>query len=196
MWKQELIKLVERFNHPAWGVSHFDRVFNLSLCLAKKQMSKVDKDSLFAASYLHDIGAFEPYSQEGKDHSEVAIESCGDILKLIGFPSNKILLVKEIIKGHMFYAKPSKNLESIILHDADTLDFMGVIGITRLLSIVGKEDWTPDLKSAIKLIQKFCNELPQKLYSEEGQRIGAIRKIEMEEFLEKLASETENLKQI
>jgi hypothetical protein len=35
----------------------------------------------------------------------------------------------------------------VIFHDADTLDFMGAIGVTRLLSIVGLDDWTPGLET-------------------------------------------------
>jgi len=67
---------------------------------------------------------------------------------------------------------------------------MGTIGITRILSIVGIDDWTPDLKSAIKLIERFSKELSQSLVTKKAQEIGQIRKKEMEDFLKNLASQT------
>ena len=192
MWKAKLLEFVKPFTHPAWGITHFQRVYKLAIELAEKQDLDVDNDLLFAAAYLHDIGAFEPYSKKGKDHSDVAIENCSEILLSIGFPEVKIYLVKDIIKCHMFYAKPSDIKESIIFHDADTLDFMGTIGISRILAIVGKEDWTPDLKSAIFLIQKFHNELPIQLYTTAAKEIGHERLSEMKNFLAKLAQQTSN----
>jgi uncharacterized protein len=142
MWKDKLIEFVKDCKHPAWGFTHFTRVYELSLELATAQKADVDDDALYAAAYLHDIGAFEPFRQEGRDHSDVAIENCDEILNSIDFPSEKIPLVKEIIKSHMFYAKLGESIESKIFHDADTLEFMGIIGITRILSIVGIADWT------------------------------------------------------
>jgi len=192
MWKSKLIEFVKPFSHPAWGNKHFERVYDLSIKLASMQNADIDEDSLFAAAYLHDIGAFEPYSQEGEDHSEIAVNESEEILLNINFPKEKIALVKDIIKSHMFYAKPSDHIESIIFHDADTLDFLGAIGIARLLAIVGKEDWTPDLKSAIKLIQKFYNELPPKLITLEAKKICEKRKSEMGDFLENLSQQTGN----
>ncbi|UCD00836.1 MAG: HD domain-containing protein [Promethearchaeota archaeon] len=190
MWKNKILDLVKDFKHPAWGFSHFSRIYELSLELAKTLQFEINKDALFAAAYLHDIGAFNPYRQKDKDHSDVAIENCNEILGSTDFPSEKIPLVKDIIKSHMFYAKPKDNIESKIFHDADTLDFMGSIGIARILSIVGKEDWTPDLQSAIKLIERFSKELPQSIVTENAKEIGKIRKKEMEQFLKNLANQT------
>jgi uncharacterized protein len=196
MWKDEIIELVEKLNHPAWGFTHFNRMYHLTLDLANSQNIKVDDDVIFAGAYIHDIGAFEPYKQKDKDHTEIAMDLCDGILKRIGFPSEKIFKVKDIIQCHMFYATPSDSVESILFHDADTLDFMGIIGITRILSIVGIDDWTPDLKSAITLIEKFSKELPQKLYTEKAKQIGDIRKKEMEDYIENLKNQTTNLEHI
>jgi len=193
MRKEKLIEIVKDFEHPAWGLSHFTRVFELSLELAKVQQVNVDDEALYAAAYLHDIGAFEPYRQESKDHSDIAVENCDDILNSIKFSSEKISLVKEIIKSHMFYAKPGESIESKIFHDADTLDFLGIIGITRILSIVGKADWTPNLKSAVDLIEEFSKDLPQNLYTEPAKEIGKSRQKEMIEYLAKLGNETNKL---
>jgi uncharacterized protein len=193
MLRSKLIVLVKEMNHPAWGITHFKRVYDLTNFLGKSQENQIDDDIIFAAAYLHDIGAFSPYRQEGKDHSEVSAHYAEKILKEIEFPLEKISRVSDMIRGHMYYSKPKDSLEGRVFHDADTLDFMGSIGIARILSIVGIDDWTPDLKSAVKLIQKFSNELPQRLYTEKAKEIGIARKREMDLFLLNLASQTRDL---
>lgn len=193
MWKKQLLAFAEKLQHPAWGTSHFQRIYELSLQLATEQGATVDQDALFAAAYLHDIGAFEPYKQPEVDHAKRSIQLVEDILIPMGFPSKKITLVKDIIQGHMFYENPSSHNESIIFHDADVLDFMGIIGVTRILSIVGISDWAPDLKSAIELIQQFIRELPEKLITIQAQQMGKVRKAEMETYLENLSKETSSL---
>jgi uncharacterized protein len=193
MWKEQLIAFTEKLQHPAWGTSHFKRIYELSMQLASEQNIKVDQDALFAAAYLHDIGAFEPFKQTEIDHAERSIQLTEEILTPMGFPSEKIQLVKDIIQGHMFYETPSSKNESVIFHDADVLDFLGIIGVTRILSIVGISDWAKDLKSAIELIQRFIKELPKKLKTPLAQEIGKTRIAEMEAYLNNLSKETKNL---
>ena len=190
MWKHRLLASTEEFKHPAWGVSHSRRVYELSLQLATEQGVPVDQDALFAAAYLHDMGAFEPYKRPGVDHAERSVQVIEEILDPIGFPLDQISFVKDIIRGHMFYANPAPQIEAVIFHDADVLDFMGAIGVARLLSIVGLDDWTPDLKSAIELIQRFSQELPEKLYTPQARQMGKVRQAEMETFLTSLSNET------
>jgi uncharacterized protein len=192
-WKQQLLAFTEKFKHPAWGTSHFQRVYEMSLQLATEQDIDVDQEVLFVAAYLHDIGAFAPYKQPGVDHAERSIQVVDEILISIGFPAERISPVKDIIRGHMFYESPSSQIEAVIFHDADVLDFMGVIGVTRLLSIIGIDDWTPDLKSAIELIQQFSRELLNKLHTPQARQIGKTRQAEMETYLAALSNETRNL---
>jgi uncharacterized protein len=192
MWKTQLLASTEKFKHPAWGVSHSQRIYELSLQLAAEQGVDVDQNALFAAAYLHDMGAFEPYKQPDVDHAERSVQVTEGILNSIGFPSDRTPLVKDIIRGHMFYADPAPQIEAVIFHDADVLDFMGAIGVARLLSIVGLDDWTPDLKSAIELIQRFSQELPGKLHTPQAQQMGKVRRTEMEAFLTSLSDETRN----
>ena len=196
MWKEKLIDFTKKFEHPAWGISHFTRVYDLSLKLAEMKRLDVDQDSLFAAAYLHDMSAFKPYQKKNIDHADAAAESFEEVLKSIGFPSDKIPLVKDIIRTHMYYAKPSNLIESILFRDADILDFMGAIGITRFLQIVGKEPLTPNIKATIKIIKNFQKTLLQKLSTDQAKEIGIKRKSEMTEFLNNLSDETNKFKQL
>jgi hypothetical protein len=70
---------------------------------------------------------------------------------------------------------------------------MGYIGVTRILSIVGKEGWTPDVRSAVALLQRFTQQMPPLLVTPTAQRIGAVRLAEMRVYLDGLLGETANL---
>lgn len=190
MWRQKIIDFAKQFNHPAWGYTHSERVLKLSLYLAEKQKIKIDEDSLFIASYIHDIGAFSPYIKDGIDHAVRTTQVFEGILKSLGIEKYNFKLVNDIIKGHMFYEIPSEDIEAVIFHDADTLEFMGIIGITRILSIVEIDDWTPDLKTAVELIKKFSVDLPNKLFTPYAKTIGTNRQREMKDYLVFLANES------
>ena len=196
MWKEDLSELVLGFKHPSWGYHHAMRVHAMSLELAYTANAAVDEESLFAAACLHDIGALEVYRAEKVDHAERSVELAPVILKGFGFPYERIPLVGSIIKGHMFYSKPEANPESVFFHDADVLDFMGVVGITRILSIVGIDDWTPDLHSAAALLKKFTEELPGTLQSSQARDIAAVRKGEMIQFMDTLSEQTFQMKHL
>jgi uncharacterized protein len=194
MWQEYLLAFAEQFHHPAWGTAHARRVYEMTLQLGREKGVTLDEDALFGAAFLHDMGAFSPYRQAGVDHADRSTQTAPAVLEAADFPANRITAVQEIIQGHMFYATPSTALESILFHDADTLDFMGAMGVTRILSIVGLDDWTPDLLSAVNLIRRFCQELPDRLYSEEAKVRGAARQKEMARFLSELGQQSENFK--
>ncbi|MCG8571018.1 MAG: HD domain-containing protein [Spirochaetes bacterium] len=196
MWKEKLIEFSKNFNHPAWGFHHSERVMALSIYLAEQQKMLIDQDIITAASFLHDIGAFNQYRKADVDHSDRSAELITDILTEINFPTGKIPAVQLVVEGHMFYRNPSDSQEAIIFHDADTLDFMGYIGITRLISIVGMDDWTPDVQSAITLIKDFSKKMLSHLQTPLAQQIGQERKKEMDNFLEKLSDQTCGLKKL
>jgi uncharacterized protein len=191
MWQKELDAYLKGFVHPAWGYSHCRRVYATCLRLAESEGAAVDRDALLAASYVHDLGAFPPYRRESVDHAERSVQVAAELLPGYGFPAEKIPLVEAIVAGHMFYSDPGGDIEALIFHDADVLDFMGCVGITRLLAVVGLDDWTPDLKSALKLIRRFSRELPAKLHLAAAKEIGDRRRAEMLRFLSELEAETE-----
>ena len=197
MWKDELLSSAEQFAHPAWGISHSQRVYELALELAEAEEAEVDQDALLAAAYLHDVGALEPYRQDGVDHAERSAQVADEVLPTLGFPSNKMPLVKEIILGHTLKADPPTSIEAIVFRDADFLDFLGAIGVARMLVIVGIEDWwIPNAKKAVSVIQRRCQELPDKLLTQPAQRIGKVRLAEMESFLAALSNETDKFKML
>lgn len=194
MWKDELHAFLGDFHHPAWGTGHSRRVYELALRLAAQEGMAVDPDCLYAAAYLHDLGALEPYRQDGVDHTERSLQAAPAILSQVQFDAERTERVLGCISGHMFYAQPENWPEDLVFHDADTLDFMGHIGIARMLAIVGDDDWTPDLPSAIELVRRFRLQLPDRLATASAKFIATARRAEMEAFLEGVSEASDGLR--
>lgn len=191
-WKESLLGFAKQFNHPSRGFEHYRRVYEMSKTLIEAQPIQIDEDALFASAFIHDAGAFEPYKLERVEHSDRSAQLADQILTPMGFPLEKLPLVRDIVRGHMFYAKPAMPVEAVIFHDADVLDYMGAIGIMRLLSTVGRDEWTPNTKKTIALIRRFSQELPGRLHTLKGQQIGHQRQMEMDAYINALADETKN----
>lgn len=193
MWQDDLERLIEGFHHTAWGLSHSRRVYRMTLDLAREEGMQLDEEAALAAAYLHDLGALGEYRQPGVDHAERSVQLLEEMLIPCGFPADKLPLVKTIVLGHTFDVCPTEPAEAMCFHDADILDFMGYIGVTRILSIAGKENWTPDVRSAIALLQRFTQQIPPLLVTPTAQRIGALRLVEMQAYLDGLLAETADL---
>lgn len=191
-WRDALTALNARYPHPAWGPAHCTRVYALALDLAAREGWCVDDDALFAASCLHDLGAFSPHRLAGADHAQRAAELAPAWLADAGYPGDPAV-VQAIIRGHMYSADPGSAPEAIVFHDADTLDFMGAIGAARVLAIVGLDDWAPDLPSGLALLQRFARELPDALVSNAARTLGFIRSAQTKLFLDALADSTRGL---
>ncbi len=180
--------------HPAWGGAHSRRVYELACRLAEQEGLAVDEDCLYAAAFLHDLGATEPYHEDGVDHTDRSLQAAPAILGEVAFDPARVERVMGCIRGHMFYAKTENWPEDIVFHDADTLDFMGAIGVARILAIVGRDDWTPDLRSGLELIRRFRNDLPDALLTRSAGFIAEARRAEMEAFLVGVSEASEGLR--
>lgn len=191
-WQQTVYEFAQaHLKHPAWGWSHSERDYNLAVELAAAEELPIDKEVLFAAAFLHDMGAIDPYSQDDVDHALRSTQVCEEVLRKAGFPMEKFPSVKEAILGHMYDAVPSKRAEAIVLHDADTLDFMGTIGVARLLSTTGD---APEFRRQISTIEKGAANLSSKLLTEAARKIGTQRVEETRFFLKTLEAETSSKK--
>jgi len=165
-WRKALCAFAEtNLKHTAWGYEHSKRDYLLASDLARDERIDIDDDVLFAAAMLHDVGGFAPYAIEKVDHALRSTQVSDELLKPTGFPMSKSEAVKKAILTHSYYAtdKP-ETAEARVLHDADTLDFLGHIGAVRIFSIVGKEDGFPTMASAFALLEKFRGSLANKVY--------------------------------
>jgi uncharacterized protein len=192
-WKQSVFTFAtEKLQHSAWGVSHSERDYLLAARLAAESKLEIDTDVLFAAAFLHDVGAFEAFRKDGVDHTDRAADLVPDILKDAGFPLDKVAKVQDAVRNHMYYRADAKFSESVVLHDADTLDFLGIIGVSRILSLTTRHRWATDLATAAKTLDGFNTDLPPKLMTNAAKKIAPARVAESKAFLDALKAETED----
>ncbi len=183
----------KHFKNPAWGYSHNMRDYSLARELAAADHVTLDDDVLFASAMLHDMAAFPPWEKEKIDHSDVAADSVDTILKETGFPMAKIDAVRGAIRTHMYYRDPV-GPEALYLHDADALDWLGAIGVARIIGLVDPNGGDPDGPKAVKMLEDNLKNTPARVLSPAGKALVPARKAELERFLKELKHETENLK--
>src|SRR5580692_10653682 len=183
----------EHFKQPAWGYSHSVRDYALARSLAAADHVKLDDDVLFAASFLHDIAAFAPWEDEKLDHSDVGADVVAGILKDTGFPMAKIDAVRGAIRTHMYYRDPV-GAEALYLHDADALDWLGAIGVARIMALVDPHGGSPDSPKAVAMLIDNLNKVPSRVLSPAGRARVPERQAELEKFLSDLKRETDNLR--
>lgn len=192
-WKQKVYDYAQtNANHSAWGIAHSERDYQISIALAAQEGVKVDTDILFAAAFLHDIGAIDPFKKKDVEHSIRSAEIAEPLLQSYGFPLQKWPKVKAAILGHMYYADRPKDGEAIMLHDADALDFLGTIGIVRLVSVTKRHTWAQNLSGAFATLHQFKIDLPNKLITNTAKNIATQRIAEMNQFVSFLNQETFN----
>jgi len=194
-WKVKTYEFATRNAvHVAWGRAHSERNYLLSLVLAESEGWKVDEDVLFAAAFFHDIGAIAPFRKEGVEHEPRSVEVMLPLLRSYGFPERKLAAVRDVVLEHMYYHESApRSRESKVFHDADALDFLGEIGIVRIvaLSSIGHA-WAPDLPGAIHTLQGWMGELPPKLATESAKRLASARIAGMLPFFQALDTQTLN----
>lgn len=190
-WKQAIYQFaVENLQHSAWGLEHYERNYLVATELAQQDSLTIDEEVLFAAAFLHDMGTFAPYAVAGAEHSQTAVDNLESVLLDAGFPSAKIAAVNSAVLAHMYYAEVPNDATATVLHDADTLDFLGVIGVTRILSLTSRHPWARDLQTALATLENFSAQLPESLRTESAQEIGRIRVTEMRDLLSTLRTES------
>lgn len=188
-WKVTIYDMARsKFIHPAWGWQHSERNYDVALRLAHGDHLKVDTDVLFAACFLHDMAAFPPYAKSGVEHGDRAAQESGALLRAAGFPMQKLPAVQAAERGHMYYRDPGSRPEAIVLHDADSLDFLGNIGAARMISLTGEN--AADFRSAIVALRGFLQSIPPRLITRTARAMGVQRSAELRRFLDELSPET------
>jgi len=183
----------KQFNNPAWGFSHCERDYALARELAAADHVKLDDDVLFAAAYLHDMAAFPPWAKPKVDHADEAASVVDTVLTGTGFPMAKIDGVRGAIRTHMF-ARDPVGPEAIYLHDADALDWLGAIGVARIIALVEPNGGDPTGPKAVAMLEDNLKQVPGRVISPAGKARVGERKTELEQFLKELRRESDDLR--
>jgi HD superfamily phosphodiesterase len=181
--------------HPAWGLSHSVRDYDLAKEMAAADHVTLDDDVLYAAAYLHDVAAFAPFRKPNVDHQDEAAQIVESLLEGTGFPMAKIGAVRGAIRTHMFERDPSGS-EAIYLHDADALDWLGAIGVARIFGLVDPNGGSPDGPAAFKRLENYVTKVPSRIVSKAGQARSPQRLQELEQFLKQLRAEAADLRSL
>ncbi len=204
-WQKKLIKLVSpalKKLEPVHGPDHSKRVFKYCSIFAK-DYKKADTDVLFAAAWLHDLGQLKLKNGMGL-HGHFSTNLADSLLKKAGVPRNKSTLIKQIIglheeKGDLF--KKKLPIEVIIFHDADKIEGVGAIGLSRQFVYsggVGKKIWDPAKKRNPSLLYGgnfsamhtiLDHDIKKRFYTKKAQEMAIGRKKYMRDFIKRFFKE-------
>ena len=193
---EEIETLVSRAGtHPIWGYAHCLRVFDLAEELARAERLDYDQEILRLSALLHDIGLYRAYSlREGADHTRRSMAVATRMLRDGDFPPQATRVVLEAIEHHPPGAPPGRSTEAALLKDAVALDYLGAIGLSRILAMVDMEEEIPDIPAALWHAESLRRKIPSLLIFESSRGIARERVIETEDFLQNLRNATKNLK--
>ena len=192
-WRDKVTAFAaENLKHPAWGFSHSQRDYDLAKSMAAADHVTLDDDVIFAAAYLHDMAAFKAFAEPKTDHSDTAAAKIDMVLADTDFPKAKLDAVREAIRNHMFYRDPV-GPEARYLHDADALDWLGAIGVARLMARVDENGGKPTGPDMVKGLEDNMKAVPPRVFSPAGKARIAPLLAEENAFLDALRRETDNL---
>lgn len=181
-------------NHanPPHKFGHQPRLYALTKQIG--QDLAYDDDVVFAAVWLHDLGVFIDHRPEDEadlktwDHVAYITEKAPAILEEAGFPTEKVPAVLEVIRTHQPHETPI-TLEAKIVRDADILEQLGAIGVTRTLAKLGSDTRFNTFTDALHALKKQLETLPNKLHLEASKKLAASRIELMRSFIQSLESE-------
>jgi uncharacterized protein len=192
----EVEALVARVGiHPVWGYAHCRRVHALAEELARSERIPHDAEILRIAALLHDVGLYKAYAfREAPDHARRSAEVAERVLKDEDFPPQATRAVVEAILSHPPGAPSGSSAESALLKDAVALDYLGAIGLSRILAMVGTEHDVPDIPAALWQAESLRRQVPGLLVFEASRGVARERIVEMDVFLQYLRNATNNLR--
>lgn len=170
--KDEIIRLTEEYG-GRWGISHTRRLLHLISIIGEGQ--QYNSEAVWLAAHLHDWGAYSKWAEPGVHHALRSKQVAETFLLERGYPEDLIELVLECIEFH-HSGDPGRSVESILLSDADALDFLGIVGVLRDFSKNPR-----DMKKAYEATRKRREKVPGLICLDKSKEIAAERIRQMEE---------------
>ena len=191
-WREKVAAFAEKNFQENLFYSHCRRDYALAKSLAATDHVTLYDDVIFAAAYLHDMGAISAFAEPNKEHADVGAAKIDMVLGGTDFPKAKLEAVRAAIRAHNPDRVPA-SAEARYLHDADALDNLGASGMAWLLEMVDANGGKP---TGPQLIKNFDRTKPieQGVLTPAGKTELAIRVAEHKAFLEALRRETDGFK--
>lgn len=192
-YRQNLIEYIRQNANPPDKFSHQARLYELARMLAEGHSH--DDDVIFAAVWLHDLGVFighrpgDPAQLASWDCVSYAMNQAPSLLQKLGFPSEKISAVIEVIRTHQPSTEPI-SFEAIVVRDADILEQLGAVGILRTVSKVGRDTRFALFSDALRVLRKNLETLPGMLKRDRAHELAQPRIDALRGFLMAAEAET------
>ena len=192
----------QQIHDAAHDLNHIKRVVKTAKRLARAEQA--DLAIVLPAAWLHDCVSFPKDHPDNKRASVLAADKALAFLSSIGYPSQHLDDIHHAICAHSYSANiDTKSLEAKIVQDADRLDGLGAVGVSRCMLVAGKlgsklyhdddpfcQSRTPDSKLAA--VDHFYEKLfktAQTMKTRAGQQEAERRVQFMLSFLQQLESE-------
>lgn len=161
---EEDIKVIFRGEGSGHDIYHLKRVLNNALSIQEKEGG--DRVIIAVSALLHDIHRIIQ-KETGKfcspKDSLPKVESILDKTNLIEKQKNKILHCIEFHEEYDFSenGKTVNDIETLILQDADNLDAIGAVGVSRTFTFGGANDlpiWIPEKQFDRQIFDELEND--------------------------------------
>ncbi len=172
--REEIARLTEEYGGQM-GINHTRRLLHLVSIIGEGQ--QYNADAVWLAAHLHDWGGYTQWAQQGVDHAVRSRQVAEAFLAERGCPEDLMALVLECIEFH-HSGDPNRSLESILLSDADALDFLGVVGVLRDFSRHPR-----NLRKAYEATKRHREKLPGVICLDKSKALAAPRISQMDELL-------------
>jgi uncharacterized protein len=186
---------------PCHDLSHVLRVASLAGRLAK--LEGHDQRLAVLAGLFHDIGHAAAGAAGADDHEVRSSAIVGEVLMGRGYPAREVEVVQRAIEAHRFTKESDRRVDGVgaALLDADRLDAIGLIGVSRAYLWLGEHGWhvPRDLDQTRLLNLERLREhwraklqvISTQMYTGAGRRLASERARRMASFIEGLAAELE-----
>ncbi|MGR5237104.1 HD domain-containing protein [Vibrio alfacsensis] len=188
----------------AHDLSHVLRVVK-----SAKQLGEIEGADLavvLPAAYLHDCFTYPKDHPDRKQSSTIAAKKAISFLERINYPSQYHDAIAHAIEAHSFSANlPPTTLEAQVVQDADRLDALGAIGVTRCIQVstqfdaqlydsedmFARERELDDKQFAIDHFQTKLFKIVETMNTNAAKEEGFKRKAFMKSYLQQLRDEVE-----
>jgi uncharacterized protein len=168
-----------------WAVAHAKRLIELV-----KQICPdlpYDPHIMELAAYMHDWGAFPSYAQKGVEHavrSRQVVEA--EILPRLDLRTDQQAILLETIELHDYRdMRTPKSNEALLLREADMLEFLGAIGLSREFARGPK-----NVETCYKRVLSRRDGIQGRLTIPRAQEIAQVRFERMNIFIKELEEES------
>lgn len=189
---------------PAHDLAHIQRVVRNARLLT--QVEGADWTVVMPAAWLHDCVFVAKDSPQRREASRLSADRAVALLQDWGYPDLDEEAVHHAITAHSFSAEvETQTLEAQVLQDADRIDALGAVGLSRCLMLGGHmgselmspkdpfcEERTPDdSRFSIDHFYRKLLRLEETMKTKAGRALAGERTDVLREFLAQLRRETE-----